>query len=112
MEDMDDLNIQERIFLAGCIKALILADEHVSDEELVDLERINSGLGFADFDDCLAQFEKNVKTEADFEFLARNIYHEKTRSLITRILWDLALQEGYATPDEEAVIRQLQAWWK
>ena len=40
--------------------------------------------------------------DEDFEFLARNIFHAPTKALITRVLWDLALQKGFATPGVEA----------
>ncbi len=112
MSEVSELNEQEKIFLAGAIKVLILADGEVGEEELDDLDRIVDELGFVDFDEHLERFEAAVKDEADFEFLARNIFHEPTKSLITRILWDLALQEGFASPAEEKVIQNIRTWWK
>ena len=112
MADIAQLNIQEKIFLAGCIKALFLANDEISDDELDDLDRITDVLAFPDFDECLAEFERNVHSEEEFAYLAKNIYHEGTQSIITQILWDLALHHGYAKPAEEVVIRQLQTWWK
>ncbi len=106
------MNEQEKIFLAGAIKVLILADGEVGEQELDNLDRIVVGLGFDDFDEHLERFEATVKNDTDFEFLARNMFHAPTKTLITRVLWDLALQEGFATPAEEKIIRNIQEWWK
>jgi hypothetical protein len=112
MSEVTELNEQEKIFLAGAIKVLILADGDVGEAELDDLDRIVLGLGFDDFDEHLERFEATVKGDSDFEFLARNIFHEPTKKLITRILWDLALQQGFASPEEEKIIRNIQMWWR
>lgn len=106
------MNEQEKIFLAGAIKALILADGQPSKEELDDLDRIVKGLGFDDFDEHLVRFEKEVVTDEDFEYLARNIFHPEAKSQITRILWDLALQKGFALEEEEELIEKIRQWWK
>ena len=112
MSEVSDLNEQEKIFLAGAIKVLILADGTPAAAELDDLDRIVDGLGFHDFDEHLERFEKALGSEQDFEFLARNIFHKESKSLITRILWDLALQKGFASPEEEKLIKNIRLWWK
>jgi hypothetical protein len=60
----------------------------------------------------LERFEKAVVRDEDFEFLARNIFHAPAKVLITRVLWDLALQKGFASPDDEELIRKIRMWWK
>ena len=112
MNDVDGLNEQEKIFLAGAIKALILTDGTPGGPQLDDLDRIVDGLGFHDFDEHLVRFETDVTGEADFEYLARNIFHAPAKALITRVLWDLALQKGYASPDDEELIKKIRTWWK
>lgn len=111
-ENLASLNEQEKIFLAGAIKALILADGQPSEPELDDLDRIVDGLGFHDFDEHLTRFENDVVAEEDFEYLARNIFHAEAKSQITRILWDLALQKGFASPEEETLIKNIRRWWQ
>jgi len=112
MSDLASLNEQEKIFLAGAIKVLILADGIPSQTELDDLDRLVEGLGFHDFDEHLERFEVDVTSPADFEYLARNIFHKEAKSLITQVLWDLALQKGFATPEDEELIKNIRTWWK
>ena len=112
MNEIASLTGQEKMFLAGAIKAMLLAGGSPSQEQLDDLDRIVEGLGFTDFDEHLERFEADAPGEADFEFLARNMFHAPAKTLITRILWDLALQKGYANPDQEDLIRNLREWWK
>lgn len=111
-DNLTGLNEQEKIFLAGAIKAMILADGTPSEEELDDLDRIVDGLGFHDFDEHLERFENDVDSEEDFEYLARNIFHAEAKNQITRILWDLALQKGFASPEEEKLIKNIRTWWQ
>lgn len=111
-ENLNSLNEQEKIFLAGAIKVLILTDGQPSEAELDDLDRIVDGLGFHDFDEHLQRFETDVVAEEDFEYLARNIFHAEAKSQITRILWDLALQKGFASPEEEKLIKNIRRWWQ
>ena len=110
--DVRDLNEQEKVFLAGAVKAIFLAGGSLDKGELDDLDRIIEGLGFTDFDEHLELFERDVTKEGDFEFLARNIFHAPSTSLITRILWDLALQKGAVKPEAEEIIKSIQTWWK
>lgn len=112
MTDVSDLNEQEKIFLAGAIKALILSDGVPSQVELDDLDRVVDELGFHDFDEHLVRFETDAPEAEDFEYLARNIFHDKAKALITQILWDLALQKGFASPEDEDLIRKIGEWWK
>jgi len=112
VSDLADLNEQEKIFLAGAIKILIQGEGPAAASTLDDLDRIVDGLGFHDFDEHLERFENDVETPEDFEYLARNLFHAKAKTLITQVLWDLALQKGFASPEDEELIRKIQAWWK
>jgi len=112
MSDIGDLNEQEKIFLAGAIKVLILGEGEAGAPTLDDLDRIVEGLGFDDFDEHLERFEKIVVHDEDFEFLASNIFHGPAKTLITRVLWDLALQKGFASPEDEELIKNIRRWWK
>jgi hypothetical protein len=107
-----DLNEQEKIFLAGAIKALLLADGAVDDAQLDDLDRLVEGLGFDDFDEHLVRFEKVAASDQDFEFLARNIFHPQSKALISSILDELAVQKGIPTPEDDELIGKIREWWK
>lgn len=111
MSDVSELNEQEKIFLAGAIKALILVDGIATPQQLDDLDRLVDGLGFHDFDEHLKRFEVDAPNVEDFEYLARNIYHGPAKRLITQILWDIALQKGFALPEDEELIRHIREWW-
>ena len=111
MQELHKLSRQERVFLAGAVKALMLADGKIEEAELEDLDQIVAKLKFDDFDSCLEQYEQEARREDGFRVLAENIFHEETRRLILSLLWELALQRGAAQPDEVAVIKTLQSWW-
>jgi|GEM_PF-1689867 len=112
MNDLAALNEQEKIFLAGAIKAVIMADGSIDPSELNELDHIVKDLGFIDFDEHLARFETDIKSDEDFEYLAKTVYHTEAKNLITAVLWELALQQGFARPDEETIIRNIRTWWK
>lgn len=112
MSDVTELNEQEKVFLAGAIKVLLQGEGLAAQQTWDDLDRIVEGLGFMDFDEHLERFEKVVVTDQDFEFLARNIFHAPAKTLITRVLWDLAIQKGFASPEDEELIQKVRSWWK
>ncbi len=112
MISIADLNEQEKIFLAGAIKALLLADGSVEEEQLNDLDRLVSGLGFDDFDEHLVRYEKIAASDQDFEFLARNIFHPEAKILIASVLGELATQRGFASPEDDELIARIRDLWK
>ena len=53
MSDLEKLSLDERVFLAGSIKTMILADGNISSSELSDIDDLFKTEGFEDFDECL-----------------------------------------------------------
>ena len=54
------------MFLAGCIKSAIMADGLFGDDELAELEALESELPFQDFPAALEKFEAMVKDSESF----------------------------------------------
>ena len=53
MTDISFMNHDERVFLAGCIETIIVADSNIEENELENLDRTIKELNFKNFDDCL-----------------------------------------------------------
>ena len=73
MSEVDKLNHNERVFLAGCIKTIIMADGDITGIELKDIDNLYKEDNFTDFRECLEEFESIVDTKEDLE-LVRKIY--------------------------------------
>jgi hypothetical protein len=109
--DINKLSMNEKIFLAGCIKSMILSDNSVDDEEEDTLNQIIAN-GFTDFEDRLADLEDRVKDEEGFWEMARTITDKNSRKLITDVLGSLMIREGVVTTGEHKLIATLEDIWK
>ncbi len=112
MADLRNLDQKEKMFLAGCIKSMILAEGTIKDEELNDLEKITEELQFNDFNDSLTQFEDKIHDKESFWTLAKEIVREETIDLIIKILYEMSIQDGYTFPNEKALIDGLRSIWE
>ena len=108
---IDKLDKQEKVFLAGCIKSMILADGKIVEEELIDLEKINKEINFTDFEETLEEFELNVKDEESFWDYAEKIKSETAKELILQTINELSLQKGYTQINELNLIKKLEKKW-
>ena len=112
MAEIEKLTIDERIFLAGCIKTMILADGNISTSELSDIEDLFKTEGFEDFDECLEEFEKNITSNEEFWELAAEITSPKSRSIIMKYLDEVILIDGFPDMAEKKFFNQLVECFK
>lgn len=105
------LKEKERIFLAGCIKSLIEADNRMEEAEFTDLEDIIKRLNFDDFDKSLETFESKVKDSETFWQMAGEIDNTETQELVLQILDELSLQDGIPGYEERKIIDDLSKFW-
>jgi hypothetical protein len=110
--DIGKLSNEKKMFLAGCIRNLILADGNIMDEELEDLDRLLPNLNFYDFDERLQEFEENVHDEETFWAEAAKIDDPETQDLILNVLDELSIMDGYRGQSEKQLIRDLHTLWK
>lgn len=111
MEELGNLDHEERVFLAGCIRTIILADGTLQPSELDDLDRIQRRLGFQDYEACLDGFEEKFKDEADFLKEAKRVTNPEAQEVILRVAYELSLQSGFRDAAQEGIERKLRDIW-
>ncbi len=105
------LNRRERVFLAGCIKSMVMSNGAIEDQENADLDDQIARLKFADFDDCLAEFEATVKDEEGFWDQAKTIEREEVRDIILESLQELMVHGGVPGRSGEHLLEPLRRIW-
>lgn len=110
MANIEKLNAHEKMFLAGCIESIMLADGVSSKEEIGGLNTIVSN-DFPDFDERLAEFDNRVKDEEGFWQLAKSITDRNNQDLILQVLDELALQDGIIKNNEDKLLDKLKEIW-
>lgn len=111
MKDISSFDERERMFLAGCIKNIIMADRQFDDEEMNELDQLLGDMNFSDYEESLEDFESEVQDSDSFWKMAETIDNEDTQDLVLEILYDLSMQNGLAEPAENKLISKLQTIW-
>ena len=109
--EMSAYTENEKKFLAGCIKAMILSDDRISEEELSDLNHLPAISSFLDFDSALESFEGEVKDQETFWEMAKGIYRVEIQDNILEVLTELSIQEGFPKNVETQLLKGLQELW-
>jgi hypothetical protein len=112
MPELSHLSHDERVFLAGCIRTIMLADGGIEDAELKDLDRIRGRLGFDDYEECLDEFEAMAPDEGSFLKRAAAIRSLEAQDLILKTVYELTVQNGAPTDDQESIFLKLSRIWK
>ena len=105
------LTNQEKIFLAGCIKSMLLSDGIIDEQEISELDVLINHLHFGDFDQRLEEFEASAKDEDGFWEMAKHIERPETREIILRSLREIMLRTGVPNESEEHLIKRLERAW-
>jgi len=101
----------ERVFLAGCIKSMMLSDGTILEQESSDLDALIKRLEFADFEGCLEEFEASVKDEESFWQLAPAIVRPEARNIILESLREIMLHGGIPGEAGEHLLSRLKESW-
>lgn len=112
MHDVGKLTKEERVFLAGCIRAVTMADGSINEEELEDIDSLLKKLKFRDYEECLVDFEEEVEDEESFYEYARKIKNREARDVILETIYELALHEGVPDESEENIFNRLNKIWE
>ncbi len=112
MEKLSHLNHEEKVFLAGCIRTVMLADGRVQDAELNDLDRIYRTLDFSDYDECLDEFEEKIHDEDAFMKEAVRIKNPEAQDLILSTVYELTVQNGAPEDEQEGLFMKLSKIWE
>lgn len=106
-----EFNEKERMFLAGCIRNLILSKGTIENEEIEDLDKIIHDYRFEDFDDKLDEFETEINDEESFWELAKELTDTDKQQFVLTILDELSLQDGLIERAEKKLIGRLREFW-
>jgi uncharacterized tellurite resistance protein B-like protein len=110
MATIEKLQPNEKMFLAGCIESLMLADGLSSEEEIQGLNEIVRD-EFPDFDERLSEFDKRVNNDEDFWEMAKSITDRKSQDIILQVLDGLALQDGIMKNNENRLLDKIKELW-
>lgn len=105
------LQPEEKTFLAGCMKSMIMASGSIDDAELEDLDKLYEELGFTDYERCLDIFEDEVQDTDTFWKRAETIQREEAQELILEVLYELSIQDGFASSGEAHLLQDLKEKW-
>ncbi|MBN2533235.1 MAG: TerB family tellurite resistance protein [Spirochaetales bacterium] len=111
MADLEKLSFDDRVFLAGSLKTMILADGNITDSELSDIEALSDLEGFDDYEECLKEFEKRITSDEEYWELAKEIASEKSREIILKYLDEVSIQDGFTDTAEKKFLNQLIELW-
>ncbi len=106
------LSHSDKVFFAGCIRAVILADGSIQDAELKDLDKIYRKLDFHDYEECLDEFEKTLPDEETFMRAAAEITNPAAQDLILKAVYDLTIQNGAPEDSQEGIFLKLSKLWQ
>jgi uncharacterized tellurite resistance protein B-like protein len=110
MANIEKLQSNEKMFLAGCIESLMLADGLSSEQEIEELNEIVHD-EFPDFDERLSEFDERVNSDEDFWEMAKSITDRKSQDLILQVLDGLALQDGMIKINENKLLEKIKELW-
>src|SRR6056297_72123 len=108
METVQALNQHERMFLAGCMKNLILTDGSIAANEIEGLDDVIDALRFTDFDERLNTFEERTHTWEEFWEEATQIDSKETREFILAVLEEMAVKDALYERAERKLIDDLR----
>lgn len=109
--DLTEFSEKEKMFLAGCIRNLILSKGTIENEEIEDLDKIIHRYQFQDFDDKLDEFEDEMQDEESFWMMAEDIDDPDKQQFILTILDEISLQDGLMERAEKKLIEHLREYW-
>ncbi|MBN2509381.1 MAG: hypothetical protein JXB03_03855 [Spirochaetales bacterium] len=110
--NIQDYSEQEKAFLAGTVKLLVMTHGGITEEELEDLERLTRAISFDDFGNYLEQFEGQVRDMEGYWEMAGKISRPLVQDDILEVLTELSLQEGFSSDTEQKLIDDLRGFWE
>lgn len=111
MNTVRGLDQNERMFLAGCMKNLLLVDGSIETNEIEGLDDVIDALGFTDFDERLGKFEEQTHTWEQFWEAASQVKSKESRQFMLAVLEEMAVKDALYERAERKLIDDLRAHW-
>ncbi len=112
MASIDRLSHDEKVFLAGCLKSMILSNSQMEESQLEAMERLYKRLGLSDYERYLTEFEDTVSGWEDFYARAEHIVRPEARDIILKSTYEVLIQDGLLDESEEGLFKKLSAVWE
>ena len=112
MSELGRLSHNEKVLLAGCIRAVMLAGGSIQDAELRDLDKIYRSLDFHDYEECLDEFEEKYPDQDSFLKAAEQVVNPEAQDLILKTVYDLSIQNGAPEDAQEGIFMTLSRMWE
>ena len=110
--DVERLSHAEKVFLAGCVKSMILSNSQIDESQIEDMERLFGSLGLPNYEEYLTEFEDSVSGWEDFFSRAEQITRPEARKVILESTYEVLIQDGLLDESEEGLFRKLSALWE
>lgn len=119
--ELTDLTWNEKIFFAGSLRAMILADGVIEDGEIAGVDRIRDEDRFDDMDRCLDEFNEQLeagggaigshKPSEAYWKLAALITGVEAQKFILQKMEAISLRDGYQKEAEVDFFARLRETW-
>lgn len=108
--ELQDLNTDERTALVGLIKAVVMSDGNVSEDELEEVEDIVDAFGEESYQQSLDAFEARFLDQASFQRFLRTITRQEARDLIYGNVLQAASADAIEGRESELLGWLADAW--
>jgi hypothetical protein len=111
MSDISKLEHNEKVFLAGCVKTMLLSDGNISQAEIDDINKLYNAEHFDDFEECLTEFENKISDEEGFLAAAKEITNPDAQDTILGQLFSISIDDGVQSTSEAHILNKLKDFW-
>lgn len=108
--ELEDLNEDEKTALVGLVKAVILADGKVSEDEIEEVDQIVAALGEESYQQHLDAFESRFTDEQAFQKFLATITRQDARELIYGTVLSGAAADAIEGGESELLTWLAGAW--
>jgi hypothetical protein len=108
--ELTDLNADERLALVGLVKAVVMADGKVSEDEMDEVQEIVDAFGEEAYRGFLDTFESRFPDEDSFRTFLKTIDRQEARELIYGTILAGAAADAIEGHESELLTWLAQAW--
>jgi hypothetical protein len=107
---LSELNADERIALVGLLKAAILSNGRVSEEEVAEVQQIVDAIGEEAYQRALDEFESRFPDEPSFMKFLTTIDRQEARELIYGTIFQGATADAIDSHESELLTWLAEEW--
>lgn len=108
--DIEDLNEDERTALVGLLKAVVLADSNISEEEIHEVDEVVEALGEEEYQRHLDRFESKFPDLPSFQRFLETIERQDARELIFGTVLNGAAADAIEKGESDLLAWLGKAW--